>query len=331
MQPDPSDPSRTGLPASPLPDLARFRFGLRALDPLRLPEYPGSAWRGLLGQGLRRTACVTRQHSCAGCLLIHGCVYSQLFETPPPPGLELRGFTAMPHPYALDIDPSAPREYAPGEALQLGISLIGPAIAHVPYLIHALGLAGERGIGPEHGRFALERVDREQVPGGDLWERVYAVGTGEYHPVKSPPPPVPTAPERVSLRLITPLRIKHDGHFVGPRNFRLADLLRHLYNRLQRLALLYGGVPEAFDWRRDGVAADDLTLAEARLGWHDWTRYSSRQRTEMQMGGLLGELVISGPGLAVVWPALWLGQWTHVGKGTAFGLGSYRLQPVANG
>ena len=41
----------------------------------------------------------------------------------------------------------------------------------------------------------------------------------------------------------------------------------------------------------------------------------------MQFGGLVGEVALDGPSLPELWPALWLGQWTHVGKGTAFGLG----------
>lgn len=133
------------------PDLARFGFVLCARDPIRLPEFAGSAWRGLLGHGLRRTACVTRQPTCTGCLLIHSCAYSLIFETPPPPGQDLTGFTALDHPYALDIDPRAPRHYQPGEHLVLGLTLIGPTIAQAPYLIHAMTQAGQLGFGREGG------------------------------------------------------------------------------------------------------------------------------------------------------------------------------------
>jgi len=52
------------LPLTPLPlpplRLERLRFGCEALDPLRLPTYSGSAWRGLLGRSLRNSVCVTR-------------------------------------------------------------------------------------------------------------------------------------------------------------------------------------------------------------------------------------------------------------------------------
>jgi CRISPR/Cas system endoribonuclease Cas6 (RAMP superfamily) len=64
-----------------------------------------------------------------------------------------------------------------------------------------------------------------------------------------------------------------------------------------------------------------------RLHWHEWTRFSSRQDTRMQMGGLLGDLTLGGPGLPTFWSSLWYGQWVHVGKGTSFGLGAYALDP----
>lgn len=308
------------------PELARFRFALQALDEIALPEYAGSAWRGLLGHGLRRTVCVTRQPTCAGCLLIHSCVYSVLFETPPPPDKKIDGFTAMPHPYVLDIDPGAPRQYQVGESIGIGMTLVGSAVAQVPYIIHALGSAGEQGVGRNRGRFRVADVQQETTIGSDHWELIYDARNGTYRQRPVTPLSVPPAPDRTRMRMRTPLRIKCHGRFVVPERLALADILRHLYNRFQRLALLYGGQPETFDWARSVTLVGGLQMEAASLRWHDWTRYSARQRTPMQLGGLMGDLVITGPALADVWPLLWAGQWTHVGKGTSFGLGAYRLE-----
>ncbi len=74
------------------------------------------------------------------------------------------------------------------------------------------------------------------------------------------------------------------------------------------------------------LAADRLHPDLSALRWHEWTRYSSRQHTLMELGGLLGTFELSGPDLAPLWPLLWLGQWVHAGKGTTFGLGAYRLE-----
>ncbi|MBK1724570.1 CRISPR system precrRNA processing endoribonuclease RAMP protein Cas6 [Thiocystis violacea] len=310
------------------PPLARFRFQFRAQETVRLPPYSGSAWRGLLGHGLRRTACVTHQPQCSGCLLIRSCVYSTLFETPPPPDEVARGFSAVPHPYVLDIDPKAPRVLEPGAHFHLVITLIGPAIGQIPYLIHALGKAGERGIGTGQGRFLLAAVERERSLGADVWPSVFEAEAGEYRQVEIPPIDLPRAPDTARLILSTPVRIKRDGHFLGVRDLSAADLTRSLYQRLRRLAQLYGGTPDAFDAASLFAAPDSLVMRASQLRWHDWTRFSSRQDKLMQMGGLVGEIELTGPDLPLIWPVLWLGQWTHIGKGTAFGLGGYRLLPA---
>jgi hypothetical protein len=136
-------------------------------------------------------------------------------------------------------------------------------------------------------------------------------------------PPVPAA---VRLRLVTPLRIKRDGHFLGARDMTVGDLVQALYRRLRALATLQGG-DRAFDPRH--LPSDPAALGwhPVWLRWHDWPRYSSRQDTLMQFGGLIREIDLDGPALPALWPALWLGQWTHVGKGTAFGLGGIGFSP----
>ena len=309
--------------------LQRLRFALEAIDPIRLPPYAGSAWRGLLGYGLRRTACVTRQPTCDGCLLRHTCVYSTFFESPGQPGSDGR-YRALPHPFVLEPDLGVQGEIAPGAGMWLGVTLLGPFTAQAPYLIHALQLAGERGLGREGGRFRVVALEREVTVGAGDWERIYDTESGEYHSRLVPPvaiPDWPAAPLR--LTLLTPLRIKRHGHFIGAADFTPADLLRHLSIRLEHLAHLYGGDGAGLAWSTLSDHAEGVRLGQADLRWHEWTRYSSRQNTLMQMGGLLGTIELEGDGLAAFWPALRFGQWLHIGKGTSFGLGGYRIEPLA--
>ena len=310
-----------------LPPLVRLRATLRALDPIRQPPYAGSAWRGLLGHGLRQAACVTRAPTCAGCLLASHCVYPRVFEPPAPAGAEGRRFAAPPRPYVLNLDPQAPRDYGPGDPLHLGITLLGEASRQVPYLLHALQLAGQRGLGHAQGHFALEHLDQETDPGTDDWRRVYAPATGHYLPLVPASPRPPPAPPQARLRLLTPLRLKRQGKLVGPAQFTLRELVFNLIGRLRLLAQHQGGDTRCLDPTALLQAADTLNPDRGALRWHEWTRYSSRQHTLMELGGLLGHLDLAGPGLADLWPLLWLGQWVHAGKGTTFGLGAYRLTP----
>ncbi len=309
-----------------LPPIARVYFALEALDSMRMPAYAGSAWRGLLGHSLRRTVCVTRQPTCHGCLLIGTCAYSVFFESPAC-NTELAGrYTVLPHPFVLDVDAHPERDVPAGADLRLGLNLIGPAIDLLPYLIQAVKVAGERGIGRAGGRFELRALYAEQSLGSNDWQCVYDVQSGAYRKVVGAAPQAPKArPDALRLELPTPLRIKRQGHFVGPAAFVPGDLLRSLISRLSMLAELYGGTTDPEYWKSLADAAVDVRLAAANLTWSDWTRFSSRQRTSMEMGGLIGEILLDGPGLAAFWPALWVGQWTHVGKGSSFGLGKYRL------
>ena len=72
-------------------------------------------------------------------------------------------------------------------------------------------------------------------------------------------------------------------------------------------------------------AAASVGVRESRLRWRDWRRFSTRQKAEMKLGGLVGEVTYEGE-LAPFLPFLRAGELTHVGKGTSFGLGRYILR-----
>lgn len=322
-------PSMAG---SPYPRLHRLRFRFQALESIRLPAYTGSAWRGLLGHALRQTACVTRQPSCDGCLLIHNCVYSSFFETPPGSPEAAARYTALPHPFVLEPELDARRVAETGEPLTLGLTLIGPATNVVPYLIHAFQRAGERGFGRDGGRFALRDVSQETAPGSDDWDIIYDAADGKLRPPDAQPsvehtdsPPAPTLPQPITMHLQTPLRMKHHGRFIGPGHLTAADLLRTLISRVDTLCDLYGTAEGGIDTASLYDALPSVEISQAELRWHEWTRYSSRQQTSLQMGGLIGRLQLTGDGLPPFVPLLQFGQWTHIGKGTSLGLGRYRL------
>jgi hypothetical protein len=131
----------------------------------------------------------------------------------------------------------------------------------------------------------------------------------------------------VRLRLDTPLRLKRHGHLVGPVQLDAQDLSRNLCAPLGLLATHHGGDPHAFDWGRLRTCAQTVEIKkDPSLRWHDWARYSGRQKETMKMGGLLGDLQLRGPELAAFRPAPSHSQWVHLGKGTSFGLGAYRIE-----
>jgi hypothetical protein len=322
--------------------VGRYCLEFVAEEALRLPGYPGSAWRGALGHALRRTVCVTREPTCAGCLLYRSCVYPYVFETPPRLGAaKMRRYTAAPHPFVLQVEGSpaaeggpglasaldgslATRDVQAGEPVTLGLGLFGRANRELPYFVHALGRAAEEGIGGGRGRLALKAVS-QQVRVQGPWTVVYEAGGALAAQPVSAPGPAPAPPGRARIVLSTPLRLRRDDRYLGPEDLRFADLFSNLLRRVSMLTYFHTETPLETDFAGLSAEAREVALLEPRLTWLDWTRYSSRQDTTLQMGGLVGEVTVDLSGHPRLWPYLWLGQWTHAGKGTSMGLGRYRL------
>lgn len=307
-----------------MPVLSRYRLMFQALAPMVLSEYSGSAWRGLMGHGLRRVSCVTREKTCDGCLLVESCVYASIFESR---NNNATGrFQAMPHPFVLTVLGSGRRQIRQEEHLGLEVTLIGKANAALPYLVQGMTEGGKLGMGRDHAAFELAGVLQEADLGSGEWQEVYDPVQGGLKLAQMIATTIPKAPETVEVALITPLRIKRKGKLIGPREFQVADFLRQLWRRTQDINHFYADGNKEWSLPLPQTRADSMN-ASARLSlqWKDWTRYSSRQNSAMQMGGVVGKMSLWGDALEEWWPLLWIGQWLHLGKATSMGLGQYRL------
>ena len=117
----------------------------------------------------------------------------------------------------------------------------------------------------------------------------------------------------------------HDGQLrpadLAPRKLA-ADQLR----RCNLMLDLHLGIrPAPFDAAALVAHAAMLTDDRSALHWRDGARYSARQKQETPLGGVVGRWTLRGD-LAPLLPWLWLGQWLHLGKATAMGLGGYTLE-----
>lgn len=308
---------------------ARYRFRLITVKGGQLPAYSGSAWRGVFGRALRRAVCVTRLKSCEPCLLRYSCAHSYIFETPVPQGAaKLRRYPAAPHPYVLQPPPLGVAGVAKDQEIVVGITLFGhQANRHLPYIVHAFTLVEKMDIGREKCRFRLVDVQQQTAACGE-WESVYRKGE-ELTPKAPELPEIPPPPDQVRLELLTPLRLKRDRRLVGPGEFAFRDLYSSLLRRLSMMTYFHGEHPLELDFRDWSQAAHEVDIEQTQLRWHDWTRYSARQQTAMEMGGILGSFTLCGPEFVRFWPHLWFGQWLHAGKGTSMGLGQYRCSAAS--
>jgi hypothetical protein len=136
---------------------------------------------------------------------------------------------------------------------------------------------------------------------------------------------IPKMPKEIDIYFHSPLRIKRDSKNLTARDFTFGAFFGTLLRRVSMLSYFHTDTPLETDFAALTIKARSIQFTSQQLKWYDWTRFSSRQQTEMNMGGLVGSAHLDMQDLEDLWPYLWLGQWTHVGKGTSMGMGAYTL------
>lgn len=301
--------------------LARYRFDCVAQTPIRLPDYAGSLLRGAFGRALRQVACITREKDCAPCTLKRGCPYTAVFAPgkPDQPHPLLKN-SEIPAPYVIEPPAWGARIVGMGEPFSFHQVLIGRAVEHLPIVILAWRRAFAHGLGAGDGTAEMVAVTTEA---GQI---IYTPDDGRIaaHHAVLPAPTFHEPVTTITLSFSTPLRLQQNGAALPPHRLTPRPLLLAAARRASLLAEFHASGAPPIDWKALAAAADALK-DERHLEWRDWTRYSSRQKQAMTLGGAVGEWTLTG-NLTQALPWLHLGQWLHVGKETVFGLGGYRLQ-----
>ncbi len=321
----------------------RLRFVLRAEGVAKLVPFHGSMLRGAFGRALREVSCTLGPaQPCESCPLRRECAYPWIFETwiegTPPPFL--RGIPSAPRPYL--FEPGSTREALdPGEVLPFDLLLIGKACAHAQRVVRAVERMATRGLGAGRAPFTVRSVQALGPAGG--FQTLIEDGrpVPKTPPLRpSPPPPsslpggnpeTPAEPvRRLTLRFVTPFRIKAQGRIAPPDRFRAFAF--HLLRRHLELAAFHtpGTAPgeiAPLDWEFRPLLdlADKVAFHASDLVFHDWERYSHRQDQAVKLGGFLGRIEIEGD-LTPFAPLLRAGELFHAGKGTTFGLGKYEIE-----
>lgn len=316
-----SDQAATDVLPAPCVPLVRCRLTFRALEPVVLPPFAGSTWRGLLGAALRRLARPSARwpQGTAGA----EAARRELFEAAPAPdAAKMRRYRTVPPPFLLAPPFRAePMALAEGERTALDLTLVGRAGDHLPPLIEAFALAAELGVGRERGRLLLAEV--AELDHDRLGALIYGAGGR----IALPPPrgyaapPPPAGP--VAVTFATPLRLKCDERLVGPDELTAGALLMSLLRRVSMLSYFHTEAPHETDFERLKQLAAGARVTARALAWHEQARWSATHQDRLAMGGIIGRAALElAPAL---WPYLWLGQWLHAGKGTTMGNGALRL------
>ncbi|MGO9059332.1 MAG: CRISPR system precrRNA processing endoribonuclease RAMP protein Cas6 [Candidatus Binataceae bacterium] len=178
----------------------------------------------------------------------------------------------------------------------------------------------------------LRRIDLLDPLSDASWP-VYDAADNLVRPLRKPltlsecaaiPPP---ESGRLTIDFLTQTRLKHEGGWARVPEFQI--VFRRLLGRLSSLSRFHCGTPLDVDFKGLIEKAAEVRLIDNQTRWVSWTRYSSRQHQRMDWVGLVGRATYEGE-LAPFWPYLLFGQWTHVGKGTTFGLGKILLEGKGN-
>jgi hypothetical protein len=346
----------------------RYRFLLRVEQDLSLPQFVGATLRGGLGYVLKELVCTWPTGECDSCPHRYVCPYPYLFDTAPPPGSDrLRKLKEIPRPFVLETasigkpqrakagenndgedEPECNRTCVPaGDFLECRLVLVGKAVLSLPFFIFAFERLGRVGLGRQRGRFRLWQVradppvselTRSQSPNNAIKPfsrqlEIYSVqkhlcGT-DLHTVfgRTLLEQVNLVPRRITVHFLSPTRICNDSTVCKQITF--ADLIRALLRRLSSLCYFHCGFELALDYHELIRQAGEIQTIASELTWQEQSRFSTRQRTKILMGGLVGHVTYEAPCVQAMLPflpVLLLGQYVHVGKGTVMGMGKYTVR-----
>lgn len=304
--------------------ITRLCFAYAMKNGEYLNDYIGSAIRGVFGSTLKKLTCVTSEKECDNCLLKTNCPYVTIFATLPPPATaKMTKADKVPHPLIFEI-PSESALNKSEKELRIGVTLFGNGEKHLPYIIYAMEKMGERGIGRDN-KTQISLIEAKQQQSDDCWEQIY-LPRQNLTPAPANSPPIPEMPEKITIILQTPLRLRRNNKYINQHNFQFNDLFSVLLRRITTLQYFYSESFKDPDYKSLIEIAKGIKIEEKDLNWKDLYRYSSRQKKKLPLGGMVGSFTIEMKGAEELWQYLWIGQWVHAGKATIMGLGRYKIE-----
>ena len=340
-----TDPGQVSAAATLLPaglPLLRLALSYTLDRATRLPVAKGSMVRGGFGHALQRIGCSEDCWKKAAACATASCVYHQLCEPRRAPGSgPLADQTTLPRPYVFQLPDDPRQQFARGDTLAVGLTLIGSATIQLPQVVLALIALGRPedspedralkrlGIGEDHAPATLARAAALDLDGnGTAIVSQGIVLQGAMLPQMTTDDLVrraATLPPTLRLVCETPLRLKEDSKILG--RFSVTALTRALLFRLTSMAAAFCSTPWWPDHQHLVALATQVRVADDRTRWVERARISNRtgDPQTVELSGLVGSVLLQDvpPALRAL---LLTGSFVHAGKGTTAGNGQFRLK-----
>ncbi len=256
----------------------------------RPPRFIGSMVRGCFGVSLKKIVCINPSYECGGCFAKDDCIYFDFFEKKN----HIHGFRLD-----IELDP---------QKIDFSIYLFEKSCDRYPYILSAVHkMFYDTGFGKKREKLPLERI----VCNDTL---IFENGEFLQKKIESALFSCETFSKDIRLSFITPLRIKYENRLLT-QTPSLRHLIQSIYNRY--LTIL-GLKPQKLPFEPKGVVgSSDIKFLELQ-------RYSNRQKTKMNLGGIIGEMEIKEIDKES-FELLKLAEIIGIGKQTVFGLGKIKV------
>jgi CRISPR-associated endoribonuclease Cas6 len=264
------------------------------------PYFIGSQLRGALGYALKKVTCINPSYTCEGCFLTESaqhkatsnCLYYEFYE-------EKNTF----HKYRFDFELARPY-------YDFDFYLFDSATAKLPYVISAfIMMLTQNGLGRDkktYSDFSMFVNDIECYKEGKISLPNEVIKKMQIDKIC----------HNIKLKFVTPLRIKKENRFLRSDEIELESIINSIYQRQMKLL---GRDFKKFPYKIQG------DIISKDISFKDLTRQSNRQKTTMNMGGLIGEMEIQNLNKES-YEVLKVGELIGVGKQTVFGLGKIKIE-----
>ena len=259
------------------------------------PYFIGSQIRGAFGYALKKVTCINPTYLCEGCFATSNCLYHQFYEE-----------KNLYHKYRLDFELGK-------DFYDFSFYLFEEASQKLPYVISAIYMMlTQNGLGKEkikYENFDMFVNDISCIKNGKI------VLPKEY--IKRFQ--IENRFKNIKLKLVTPLRIKKENRFLRSDEIELSSLISSIYQRQMKIL---GREYKKFPYEIKGE------IINKNLHFKELTRLSNRQKTTMNMGGIIGEIEFGNLGKEC-YEVLKLGELLGVGKQKVFGLGKIKMEELS--
>ena len=252
----------------------------------------GSQLRGAFGYALKKVTCINPSFRCESCFAQSNCLYYTFYE-------QKNSF----HNYRFDFKLGV-------EFYEFSIYLFEDATLQLPYVVSALHqMLTHNGLGKDRVKFndfQLYINDEDSYKNKQLQISKDGIKTLK----------IDKNCQDVILHFQTPLRIKKENRFIRDDSLELQDIINSIYQRQMKL-LRRGYKKFPYEIKGEIVKKD--------LHYKELTRRSNRQKTTMNLGGIMGSVVLQKLSKEC-YEVLKVGELIGVGKQTTFGLGKIEVE-----